>query len=79
MTYAPLTQARFGQVAAAPAPATAPGDGGGDQSFDVAGFTAALKQVTPALFLVGIFTGAAFAIGSALASRYVVPTKWGRR
>lgn len=34
-------------------------------------FTAALKQITPTLLLVGIATGAAFAIGSSLVSRYL--------
>lgn len=34
-------------------------------------FGDALRQVTPTLLLVGIATGAAFAIGSGLVSRYV--------
>jgi len=33
-------------------------------------FGKAFRQITPSLVLVGVATGAAFAIGSALASRY---------
>lgn len=35
------------------------------------GFRGALMQVTPTLLVVGVATGAAFAIGSGLVSRYL--------
>jgi hypothetical protein len=54
--------------AAAPA---APADDGG--SFTIPGLKNGLKQITPTLILVGIATGAAFAIGSILASYIVRP------
>lgn len=35
------------------------------------GFLAAFKEITPTLILVGIVTGAAFAIGGGLVARYL--------
>ena len=40
-------------------------------SFDLAGIREALARVTPTLLIVGIATGAAFAIGSGLVSRLI--------
>lgn len=34
-------------------------------------FSQALRQITPTLLIVGIATGAAFALGSGLVSRYI--------
>lgn len=42
--------------------------------FSIDGLKNGLKQITPTLLLVGIATGAAFAVGSALAS-YVIKHK----
>lgn len=41
------------------------------ESFTLADLGAALKKITPSLLLIGIATGAAFAIGSGLVSRLV--------
>lgn len=38
-------------------------------------FRSALRQLTPSLLVVGIATGAAFAIGSGLVSHYLFPRK----
>jgi hypothetical protein len=40
-----------------------------------ADWLAGLKQITPALLLVGIATGAAFAIGGVIVNRYLLPAR----
>lgn len=60
---------------------TAPAADAQDTSsgFTIEDAKAGLKAVTPTLLIVGIFTGAAFAIGSGLVSRYLFSTQRRRR
>lgn len=53
-------------------PTTTPANGEQQTEDD---FRGALRQLTPSLLVVGIATGAAFAIGSGLVSHYLFPRK----
>lgn len=46
-----------------------------EERFDLAGLKKALHQATPTLIAGAIITGAAFAIGSGLVSRYLFPPR----
>ena len=58
------------QIGAEPAPAA-----GIEKDLTKDDFQSALRQLTPSLLIVGIATGAAFAIGSGLVSRYLFTKK----
>lgn len=78
----PLTPlaARIGQ--ARPTPTRAQTEQQQAEAFTIANVARAITQVTPTLVIVGIATGASFAIGSYLVSRYVTgnaPKTRGRR
>lgn len=57
------TPVRFTSIGANGAPAQTP-----EEEKQESGIRSAIKQITPTLILVGIVTGASFAIGSALVS-----------
>ena len=42
-----------------------------EESFTISELGNAVKQITPTLIIIGIATGAAFAIGSGLVTRYL--------
>jgi hypothetical protein len=46
-----------------------------EQSFTLSELGSAIKNITPTLIIVGIATGAAFAIGSGLVTRYLFKGK----
>ena len=56
----------IGQADPAPTPAQQ------QETFTIDNLAKAIRQVTPSLLVVGIATGASFAIGSYLVSRYIV-------
>lgn len=56
-------------AAPAPAPANEPPSG---EHFTLADLGAAIKKVTPAVLILGIATGFAFALGNGIASKYVL-------
>jgi hypothetical protein len=62
---------RIGQTEPAGANAAQPPNAP-DVTFTLTGLGAALRSVTPTLIVVGIFTGAAFALGSGIVGRYVL-------
>lgn len=49
----------------------APPDGPDDEGFSSEGLIHGLKRITPTLLLVGVATGAAFAVGSAIVQRWI--------
>lgn len=53
----------FGQDPPPPAPT--------GENFSFADFGAAVRKITPAMVVVGVATGAAFAIGSGLVARFL--------
>lgn len=61
----------FGAILPDPGPPTPPDDGA-PHSFTLADLKAGLKQITPTLLIVGVVAGFTFALGSGLASRYVL-------
>lgn len=50
-------------------PAPAPPE---ENTFTIVGLEKGIKAITPTLIFVGIATGVAFALGSALAERYIL-------
>ena len=64
---------RIGQEVLAPAPTA------DEDAFTLSGTTAAFRKLGPSLFIVGIATGVAFAIGAAIADRLLSSVLPGRR